>query len=81
PGLVTERFDQDVSQGAVIGTEPQAGENVKAGSTVRITVSKGAPVDVPEVTGKDEARAREELSDAGLDVKVADGRVFSQDAD
>ncbi|MFJ5086834.1 Stk1 family PASTA domain-containing Ser/Thr kinase [Streptomyces sp. NPDC088674] len=81
PGLVTERFDQDVSQGAVIGTEPQAGENVKAGSTVRITVSRGAPVDVPDVSGKDEAEAREELSDAGLDVKVAAERVFSQDAD
>ncbi|MEU6440936.1 Stk1 family PASTA domain-containing Ser/Thr kinase [Streptomyces sp. NPDC047046] len=81
PGLVTERFDQDVSQGAVIGTEPQAGENVKAGSTVRITVSRGAPVDVPDVSGKDEAEAREELSDAGLDVKVAAERVFSSDAD
>ncbi|MFJ4436392.1 Stk1 family PASTA domain-containing Ser/Thr kinase [Streptomyces sp. NPDC088923] len=81
PGLVTERFDQDVSQGAVIDTEPQAGENVKAGSTVRITVSRGAPVDVPEVSGKDEAEAREELSDAGLDVKVAAERVFSSDAD
>ncbi|WP_435246141.1 Stk1 family PASTA domain-containing Ser/Thr kinase [Streptomyces sp. NRRL F-5630] len=81
PGLVTKRFDQDVSQGAVIGTEPQAGENVKAGGTVRITVSRGAPVDVPDVSGKDEAEAREELSDAGLDVKVASARVFSSDAD
>ncbi|EFG65394.1 serine/threonine-protein kinase PK-1 [Streptomyces sp. SPB074] len=81
PGLVTERFDADVSQGAVAGTEPQAGETVKAGSTVRLTVSKGAPVDVPDVGGEDEAEAREKLSDAGLDVKIAPERVFSPDAE
>ncbi|MBD0419930.1 Stk1 family PASTA domain-containing Ser/Thr kinase [Streptomyces sp. TRM S81-3] len=78
PGMVTRAFDEDVPKGFVISTEPAAGTKVHAGSAVALVVSKGAPVDVPDVTGDDLADARAELTEAGLKVKVAAERVNSE---
>lgn len=78
PGLVDKAFSEDVLKGFVISTDPAAGTERRAGTAVSIVVSKGSPVDVPDVTGEDLADARAELAEAGLKVKVAAGQVNSE---
>ncbi|MEV5341046.1 Stk1 family PASTA domain-containing Ser/Thr kinase [Streptomyces sp. NPDC052676] len=78
PGMVTRQFSDDVERGFVISTEPVAGTERKAGSAIALTVSKGSPVDVPDVVGQDLADARERLEEAGLKVRVAERQVHSE---
>ncbi|MGV9555416.1 Stk1 family PASTA domain-containing Ser/Thr kinase [Streptomyces sp. NPDC003522] len=78
PGLVTEAFSEDVLKGFVISSSPQAGTERRAGSAVSLVVSKGGPVEVPDVTGQDLDDARAELEEAGLEVKVAAEEVTSE---
>ncbi|MGV9225073.1 Stk1 family PASTA domain-containing Ser/Thr kinase [Streptomyces albogriseolus] len=78
PGMVTREFSDFVPRGAVISTEPGKGTKVRAGGAVALTVSKGSPVDMPDVTGDDPEDARAELEEAGLKVEIADGRVHSE---
>ncbi|MFF8730855.1 Stk1 family PASTA domain-containing Ser/Thr kinase [Streptomyces sp. NPDC015171] len=78
PGMVTRAFDDDVPRGSVIRTTPDAGTKRHAGSAIALVVSKGSPIDMPDVTGDDLDSAKEELTDAGLKVKVAQGRVNSE---
>ncbi|WP_314222652.1 Stk1 family PASTA domain-containing Ser/Thr kinase [Streptomyces zaehneri] len=78
PGLVTQEFSEDVVKGFVISTDPEAGTKRRAGSAVSIVVSKGAPIDIPDVTGDALNDARAELQEAGLKVKVATGQVNSE---
>ncbi|MEV7810807.1 Stk1 family PASTA domain-containing Ser/Thr kinase [Streptomyces flaveolus] len=78
PGMVTRAFSDDVPRGSVIGTTPEAGTERHAGSAIALIVSKGSPIDVPDVTGDDLESARQELTDAGLKVKVAEERVNSE---
>jgi beta-lactam-binding protein with PASTA domain len=59
--------------GTVIEQSPQAGAELRKGGRVTLTVSSGpAKVDVPDVTGLDEASARQELERAGFQVQVTD---------
>ncbi|MEU6601780.1 Stk1 family PASTA domain-containing Ser/Thr kinase [Streptomyces flaveolus] len=78
PGMVTRAFSDDVPRGSVVGTTPEAGTERHAGSAIALIVSKGSPIDVPDVTGDDLESARQELTDAGLKVKVAEERVNSE---
>ncbi|MFE9672836.1 Stk1 family PASTA domain-containing Ser/Thr kinase [Streptomyces sp. NPDC006259] len=78
PGLVTEAFSEDVGKGFVISSSPQAGTERRAGSAVSLVVSKGDPIDVPDVTGQDLDDARAELEEAGLVVKVSAEEVTSE---
>ncbi|KQV93280.1 Stk1 family PASTA domain-containing Ser/Thr kinase [Streptomyces sp. Root369] len=78
PGMVTREFSDDVPKGFVISTDPGDGTTLRAGSAIALTVSKGAPVDVPDVTGEDLADARADLTEAGLKVKIATTRVNSE---
>ncbi|MDO0915615.1 Stk1 family PASTA domain-containing Ser/Thr kinase [Streptomyces sp. DT2A-34] len=77
PGMVTREFSDDVTRGSVISAAPETGTKVRSGSAVALTVSKGSPVDVPDVTGESLADAKAELAEAGLKVKVASARVNS----
>ncbi|MFJ3642129.1 Stk1 family PASTA domain-containing Ser/Thr kinase [Streptomyces sp. NPDC090108] len=77
-GMITREFSDDVPRGAVIVSTPPAGTDRHAGSAISLVVSKGSPVDVPDVTDEDLATAREDLTDAGLKVKVAAERVTSE---
>lgn len=77
PGMVTKEFSDDVSAGEVVRTDPEAGAERHPDSAVAIVVSKGSPVDVPDVTGLSVDDATAELEDAGLKVVVAPGRVNS----
>ncbi|MGW0985403.1 Stk1 family PASTA domain-containing Ser/Thr kinase [Streptomyces sp. NPDC002486] len=81
PGMVTRRFSEDVPRGSVVSARPADGTKVRAGTAVELVVSKGAPIDIPDVTGSDEADARTELTEAGLKVKIATERVNSSEYD
>ena len=79
---------EDVEQGRVISTEPAAGESLKLGDSVKVTVSQGegtAMTDVPNVKGLDEADAVKLLEQKNLVVKITrvendedEGVVFYQ---
>lgn len=81
PGKVTRAFSDEEAAGDVIATDPDPGSRRSKGTTVALTVSKGQPVDVPDVVGESEDEARQDLEDAGLKVKVAAGTVYSDEAD
>jgi serine/threonine-protein kinase len=77
PGMVTRALSEDVPKGSVISTEPGAGTERRAGTAVALVVSKGAPVDVPDVTGTELDEARTELAAAGLKVRIDPQEVHS----
>ncbi|MEU6994836.1 Stk1 family PASTA domain-containing Ser/Thr kinase [Streptomyces sp. NPDC046465] len=79
PGMVTKSFSEDVKKGAVISTDPRAGFTRKAGSAVALVVSKGRPVEVPDVTGESESDATSELEEEGLKVEIATKQVYSDE--
>ena len=86
---VLQAPSDNTAEGLVSDQAPDAGEKVKKGSTVQITVSSGPQtVTVPNVEGQDEDSATQELEDAGFEVKVEeqptddplqDGIVLNQD--
>ncbi|MEV7003050.1 Stk1 family PASTA domain-containing Ser/Thr kinase [Streptomyces sp. NPDC093982] len=78
PGRVIREFNDDVTRGSVISSTPETGTKVRSGAAIELTVSKGSPVDVPDVTGSTPADARAELEEAGLKVKIAPARVNSE---
>lgn len=78
PGRVIREFNDDVTRGSVISSTPGTGTKVRSGAAIELTVSKGSPVDVPDVTGSTPADARAELEEAGLKVKIAPARVNSE---
>ncbi len=59
PGMVTREFSDEVPRGSVIGTTPEAGTKRHSGSAIALVVSKGSPVDIPDVTGEDLDSARQ----------------------
>ncbi|MFF4544227.1 Stk1 family PASTA domain-containing Ser/Thr kinase [Streptomyces sp. NPDC001435] len=78
PGMVTREFSDSVARGSVISTDPTAGTKRHAGSAIALVVSKGSPIDVPDVTGDDLADAQQELENAGLKVEIAAQQVNSE---
>ncbi|MCX3062356.1 Stk1 family PASTA domain-containing Ser/Thr kinase [Streptomyces beihaiensis] len=79
PGMITKKFSEDVPKGSVISTDPGSGTTRRAGSAVALVVSRGAPIDVPDVTGEAEEQAVADLQDAGLKAKISPERVHSQE--
>ncbi|MFF2098397.1 Stk1 family PASTA domain-containing Ser/Thr kinase [Streptomyces sp. NPDC058202] len=77
-GMVTREVSEDVPRGSVISTDPDTGTSRHAGSAIALVVSKGSPVEVPDVTGSSVEDARAELEDAGLKVKIATRQVNSE---
>ncbi|MFD3820472.1 Stk1 family PASTA domain-containing Ser/Thr kinase [Streptomyces rubiginosohelvolus] len=77
PGMVTREFSEDVARGEVIRTDPRAGTDRNPDTAVALVVSKGAPVDVPDVTGLSAEEATAELEAEGLKAEVLPGRVHS----
>lgn len=80
PGPVTRTFSDSVPRGQVISTDPAGASEHPPGTPVAITVSRGAPVDVPDVIGESVTDAQQKLEDAGLKVVLAPGKVFSDEA-
>ncbi|TQE23280.1 Stk1 family PASTA domain-containing Ser/Thr kinase [Streptomyces ipomoeae] len=78
PGMVTREFSEDVIKGQVIRTEPGVGTEASSGSAVALVVSRGAPVEVPEVAGSSVEDATALLEREGLKVKIASEQVNSE---
>ncbi|MEV5598821.1 Stk1 family PASTA domain-containing Ser/Thr kinase [Streptomyces sp. NPDC052496] len=76
-GTVHKEFSDEVAKGSVISTDPAAGSKRRPETAVALTVSRGAEVDVPDVTGRDRADAEATLRGAGFEVKIADRTVHS----
>lgn len=81
PGTVRKSFDGSVPQGQVVATDPAAGTERSPDTPVAFTVSRGSPVDVPDVIGESVADAQQDLQDAGFTVVLAPEKVFSDEAD
>ncbi|MEV0490306.1 Stk1 family PASTA domain-containing Ser/Thr kinase [Streptomyces atratus] len=81
PGMVTREFSEEFARGDVIRTDPEAGAERHPDSAVALVVSKGSPVDVPDVTGLSVQDATAALDEEGLKVKVLTGRVNSPEAE
>ncbi|WMX47490.1 Stk1 family PASTA domain-containing Ser/Thr kinase [Streptomyces roseicoloratus] len=76
-GVITYEFSRSVAQGAVIGSDPEPGTERNPDSAVALVVSKGAPIEVPSVTGESVEDATATLQEAGLKVVVAPERIHS----
>ena len=60
-------FDENIADGCVISTEPEAKRTVKQGRIVRILVSKGGKnTKVPEIKGLNLREVSKKITDAGL---------------
>ncbi|GGY13096.1 Stk1 family PASTA domain-containing Ser/Thr kinase [Streptomyces tanashiensis] len=77
PGVITREFSDSVAQGSVIGSDPEPGTERSPDSAVALVVSKGSPIDVPDVSGETVADATALLQEEGLTVKVAPERINS----
>lgn len=61
--------DDEVDEGRVVSTSPDAGVELEPGETVTLNVSRGpGSIEVPNVEGQPENDARSELEDAGFQV-------------
>ncbi|WP_329227842.1 Stk1 family PASTA domain-containing Ser/Thr kinase [Streptomyces sp. NBC_01460] len=80
PGMVTREFSEEIDRGKVIRTDPRVGTERHPDSAVALVVSKGSPVDVPDVTGLSVEDARAALDEAGLRTEVLAERVDSPEA-
>jgi serine/threonine-protein kinase len=84
-----DSFDETVPKGVVMATDPGAGAEVRRGTDVKVTVSKGPErYAVPNVVGKSAAEARDQIvatklavgtTKEAFDDKVAAGLVVSVD--
>ncbi|MET7753305.1 Stk1 family PASTA domain-containing Ser/Thr kinase [Streptomyces sp. NPDC005389] len=79
-GVITQKFSDTVARGAVISSDPEPGTERTPDSAVALVVSKGSPVDVPDVTGETVDDATALLQDEGLKVLVAPERINSPEA-
>ncbi|MFF1509976.1 Stk1 family PASTA domain-containing Ser/Thr kinase [Streptomyces sp. NPDC058326] len=77
PGVTTTAFSDSVAQGSVISSDPEPGTERAPDSAIALVVSKGAPIDVPDVTGETVADATALLREEGLTVRVAQERIHS----
>ena len=84
------QYSDDVDEGKVISSSPEAGTEVEEGTEVTIVVSLGAePATVPDLRGRQASEAESALADAGLSGSsseeysddVAEGQVISQSID
>ncbi len=73
---VVTRFDDEVDEGLVIGTDPGGGASVERGATVTVVVSKGRDlVTVPDIVGKTLDEVNKALEEAGLQPGDASGNA------
>lgn len=75
-GTQTQKFDETIDDGEVIGTKLKTDTLVKRGAIVDLYVSKGRkPINVVDYAGKTEAEATKSLEGAGFKVGIV--RSFS----
>ncbi|GAA2626846.1 Stk1 family PASTA domain-containing Ser/Thr kinase [Dactylosporangium fulvum] len=74
--------DSYEKKGEVVGSDPQAGNQVKPGDTVKILISKNNQALMPEVAGKSPEDARQLLEDAGFtNINTEPSEVTDPDKD
>ena len=79
PGATEQAFDNAAPSGSVVRTEPEAGAQVKKGTSVAIIVSKGPkPIELPDLVGRKIAKVEATLSDLGLTAAITS--TFSEEA-
>ncbi|EME99338.1 Stk1 family PASTA domain-containing Ser/Thr kinase [Streptomyces mobaraensis] len=76
-GDVRTQFSDETPQGEVLSSDPRGGDERRPDSPVSLIVSKGEPVEVPDVSGLSPDDAQSTLSDAGLRIRVSDAQVYS----
>lgn len=86
--VAKEVYNEKIPPGRVISQDPAAGEKIKKGGTIQVTLSKGlATLKVPSLVGKTQEEAENILKKAGLEVgkveraysdTVPEGSVISQ---
>ncbi len=78
---IVEEESTKVEEGIVLKQSIQKGEQVQAGITITLTVSKAKEqVSVPYVIGKTEEQAKKEITDAKLKVEVVYEEDTTKDA-
>jgi serine/threonine-protein kinase len=83
-GFKVTRTDKESNKdpGTVLSQNPKAGSKADSGSVVALTVAKeSAQVEVPDVTGEDQATAVRELSKAGFEINQQSRNVDSPEGD
>src|SRR5699024_11337136 len=72
-GDVETEYNADVAEGAVIRTNPEAGEMQAVESTIDLVISQGEePVELPDYRGEKYADVRSELRNMGIKVERED---------
>ena len=66
----TREFSDSIDRNIVIA-QTEKGKTVKKNTKIKLTVSAGVPVSVPDLTGLAEEEAREKAEKAGLSIAVA----------
>lgn len=75
---IAEQYDEEIAEGLVLGTDPEAGVEVEAGSEVGLIVSLGpSPVGMPAIIGLSLDNATELLEERGFVIGEID-REFSR---
>jgi len=75
---IAEQYDEDIPEGLVLGTNPEAGEEIEVGSEVSLIVSLGpSPVGMPAIIGLTLDNATALLEERGFVVGDID-REFSR---
>lgn len=78
-GKITEKFDEEAAAGTVLGQSPAPGTQVRHGTPVSLTVSKGPqPIPVPDVRGEEKESAVQAIEAAGLKAVVAKDTVHDR---
>ena len=68
-GTVVKSYDEVVRVGVVLAGDPPAGQEVRRGSTVTLTISQGPErYDVPQLVGRTQADAQERVTGSRLTV-------------
>ncbi|WP_336716491.1 Stk1 family PASTA domain-containing Ser/Thr kinase [Arthrobacter sp. USHLN218] len=75
-----EAYDEEIPAGQVLVQDPAAGEQLRRGTPVDVTLSRGPrPFDVPQVVGLGQEEAVAALQEAGLEAEIAPEAVFDRD--
>ena len=75
---IAEQYDEEIAEGLVLGTDPEAGEEIEVGSEVGLIVSLGpSPVGMPAIIGLTLDNATAQLEERGFVVGDID-REFSR---
>ncbi|MER7440159.1 Stk1 family PASTA domain-containing Ser/Thr kinase [Micromonospora avicenniae] len=80
-GFVVDSKEKDSprEKNTVLEMDPKPGKEVPEGTKITLTISKGNVGQVPRVIGATEDDAREELEDAGYEVRVLEGSEVPAD--